>query len=233
MNSIVAEKKWIVDNLRNQLPETARMSPGQFYESLSQSYLRSETELSTQSVIGFLLQKNQVQTPIVTERLLNLNDVFVVTHFSVGIKQVASSTDGNHLNAVIHNYENPQVFSGANSVNVASIFNGSFNWTINRRQYIPEFPMRAFRRVPEAQSSLQALSAGTATTPADTFSPAGLDGYPNGLFGFYPCEPTALNGRQTQDIEIDLGASIAMDDDNLINYAVLELRGYLVTNVKD
>lgn len=229
MNNVVKEKNYITNNLK--LAGNERIN----YEDLSQSYLRAETALATQTEIKFQLQKNQVASPLPTEKLLELNDIFVVTHFTVGLKTIASDspTDNNQQTAIIHNYEDPQVFTGTNRPNVAAIYNGAFNWTINRRVFIPAFSMRGFRRVPDAQTNLQPLAGGTSTTPADTFSPGGLNGYPNGLYGFYPCEPTILDGRQTQDIVIDLGASIAMDDSNVISYAVFEARGYLVTNAKN
>jgi hypothetical protein len=233
MNNIVKEKHYIVNSLKGQLAQVGmnRVS----YENLSQSYLRSEKALATQAEIKFALQKNQQGTAIVTEKLLELNDIFVATHVGVRLKRIAADapTENQHQVAPLYTYENPQVFAGTNSPNVAAIYNGNFNWTINRKVFMPAFPMQAFRRVPGAQSSLQLLAAGTAATPAATFSPGGLDGYDNGLYGFYPLEPTVLDGRQTQDIVIELGASIAMDDSEITNYAVLEVRGYLVVNAKD
>jgi hypothetical protein len=58
MNSIVSEKRFISERL------------GVPYENLSQSYLRSETLLTTQAVIDFILQTNKKNTALVTERLL-------------------------------------------------------------------------------------------------------------------------------------------------------------------
>jgi hypothetical protein len=52
------------------------------------------------------------------------------------------------------------------------------------------------------------------------------------LYGFYQTEPVKITGRQTLDISIDLGASVIMDDSSATYYAVLELRGYLLVNVK-
>jgi hypothetical protein len=57
--------------------------------------------------------------------------------------------------------------------------------------------------------------------------------YDNGLYGFYPSEPTVINGRQTIDLSIDLGTSL-----NFANLqgasatVVFEARGYLVVNAK-
>ena len=76
MNSIVSEKRFISERI------------GVPYENLSQSYLRSETLLGSQSVIDFVLQTNKKQGSLVTERLLDLNDEFVITHFTVGLRRL-------------------------------------------------------------------------------------------------------------------------------------------------
>ena len=193
MNSIVSEKRFISQTL------------GVPYENLSQSYLRSETVLTTQAAIDFTLQTNKKQAALVTERLLNLNDEFVVTHFTVGLKRIASDTptDLQQLTAPILTYDNSTAFAGTNGANVSSIYNSDLSWTIDRREFIPQFPMRAFRRVPTAQ---EAANAG------------------------YTSEPTRINGRQTIDLSVNLGSSVTFDDSSNSYYAVFEARGYLVVN---
>ena len=215
MNSIVAEKSYISGQL------------GIPYQNLSQSYLRSETALTTNSTIRFELQANKKSSPLVTERLLNLNDQFVITHFTVGLKKIAddSPTDAQQLTATIYTWENISVFSGAGAVNVAAIYNGSLNFTINRRQFVPQFPMRAFRRVPQTQFGTNVGYTGSGNDTADSFD--------NGLLGFYPCEPTILDGRMTLDVVTELGSSITFSDASNTYYAVFEARGYLVVNAKN
>lgn len=215
MNSIVAEKSYISGQL------------GIPYQNLSQSYLRSETALTTNSTIRFELQANKKSSPLVTERLLNLNDQFVITHFTVGLKKIASDTptDAQQLTARIYTWENSSIFSGTNAVNVAAIYNGNLNFTINRRQFVPQFPMRAFRRVPQTQTG---TDVGYTSSGNDT-----VDSFDNGLLGFYPCEPTILDGRMTLDVVTELGSSIAFDDASNSYYAVFEARGYLVVNAKN
>ena len=80
MNSVVSEKKFIQERL------------GIPYENLSQSYLRAETQLSNLSSYSFKLQAGQVSAPLVTEKLLNLNDQFVLTHFRVSLRYIDPST---------------------------------------------------------------------------------------------------------------------------------------------
>jgi len=227
MNNIVAEKKFISERIKDSagLPIP--------YENLSQSYLRAETYLSSFSVVQFSVQKGQVAIPLVTENLLNLNDQFVITHLAIGLRTVPadSPTDLQQLVSQVQTWEDPGVFIGTNSVNVGTVYNGMLNITIDRKEYLPAFPTRAFRRVgaTQAKSFLTATGGATATFAAN----GGANEYPNGLYGFYPMEPTLIDGRQTININIDLKTAVSFDDASLRNYAVLEARGYLVVNSKD
>ena len=165
MNSIVSEKKFI------------QSRTGIAYENLSASYLRAETALTTTSSIPFFLQAGNVTTPTATERLLNLNDQFVITHLFVGLKQVGSNspTALEHVLAPVYTWYNPLVFSGTNAGNVDAIYNGSLSFTINRKEFIPEFPVRSFLRIPASQSNTLDVSSGTATTPTSTYYAAGQE----------------------------------------------------------
>lgn len=227
MNSVVSEKKFIAERL------------GIPYENLSQSYLRAETQLSNLSVYAFNLQKGQVANPLVTEQLLELNDQFVISHLRVSLRYIDPATTGvptatEQLVAQQYLFADPSVFT-SNSANAKAIYNGNLSFTIDRREFLPAFPMNAFYRVPTAQST-NLTTAGTTGTPAATFTgnTGGVNGYDNGLFGFYVSEPTLIDGRQTIDIKLNLGASVAIGTigtDPMV-YATLEVRGYLVVNSK-
>lgn len=211
MNSIVSEKRFIQERI------------GIPYENLSQSYLRAETQLTNLSQYSFLLQKGQVQTPIVTEQLLELNDQFVITHFTLGLKYIASDTPSalQQLNAEVYTFADPAVFTG-NAANAAGIFNSNLSFTINRRDFLPAFPTSAFKRVPTTQTN----------SPSEGGSAVMVNGYDNGLYGYYPSEPTLIDGRQTLDIQVDLGNASAIDDTGYTAYVVFQVRGYLVVNAK-
>jgi hypothetical protein len=211
--SIVNEKKFIQERL------------GIAYENLSQSYLRAETALSNLSSYAFQLQANRVASPIVTENLLNLNDQFVITHFTIGLKYIASDTPSalQHLNAQVYTYADTNVFAG-NAANAAGIFNSDLNFTIDRREFLPAFPTRAFLRVPGTQTAANAWFSASAQKLTNEYS--------NGLYGFYPSDPTLIDGRQTLDIQVSLGNASTIDDTGYTAYAVFEVRGYLVTNAK-
>ena len=227
MNSVVSEKKFIQERL------------GIPYENLSQSYLRAETQLSNLSTYNFYLQRGQVASPLVTEQLLELNDQFVITHFRVSLRYidpvtVAAPTATEQLIEQQYLYADPTVFTSTQA-NAKSIYNGNLSFIIDRKQFLPAFPMNAFYRVPTAQPT-NLTTGGTVASPVATFTgnTGGVNGYDNGLFGFYVSEPTLIDGRQTLDISLDLGASvsIATIGTDPIVYATLETRGYLVVNSK-
>jgi hypothetical protein len=214
MNSIVKEKRYISERL------------GIPYENLSQSYLRAETELATTSKIDFTLQRNKATSQIVTERLLDLNDEFVITHFFVGLKGVAGSNSASHLVSTVQTYETPNTFK---NTNVGVIYNSNLNFTIDRTEFIPEFPVKAFRRVP-IQQEVEYFEVGTGKQKQ-----YGHNGFTNGLYGFANSEPTLINGRQTLDLSIDIGSAVELNNPSASNrnvYAVFEARGYLVVNAK-
>lgn len=207
MNSIVSEKRYISEKL------------GVPYESLSQSYLRSKTTLTNQSKIDFILQANK-KNGGVDEKLINLNDEFVITHYSVYLSVSEDSTDANLVQAEDYTYvpNNAASRFNGNSTNAVAIYNSDLKFTVDRTEFVPQFPMRAFFRVPDVQASV---------TPSDADI---LSGYKNGLYGFFPSEPTLLNGRQTIDLSIDMGATVDMTPTSGVVKATFEARGYLITN---
>jgi len=207
MNSIINEKKFIAE--RTGIP----------YSNLSQSYLRAETLLGSNSQYAFQLQKgNTSAAPIVTERLLELNDEFVITHLFIGLKKPAGTSVAQQLEAQIFTYPDQTATTGGFAAVDESLYNGNFSLTINRKEFLPQFPIRFFRRVPDQQSGLNATGGAT-----------NKNGYPNGLYGFAPFEPVKIDGRQTIDAIVDLNGAVTFTTGV---YAVLECRGYLVVNAK-
>jgi len=209
MNSIINEKKFIAE--RTGIP----------YANLSQSYLRAETALGSLSQYSFQLQRNNVSAPIVTERLLELNDEFVITHLFIGLKKPVGTSVAQQMEAQIYTY--PDIITVANggggfAALDESLYNGSFSLTINRKEFLPQFPVRFFRRVPDQQAGIDAASGSVRK-----------NGYPNGLYGFAQFEPVKIDGRQTIDAIIDLNGAVTFTSGI---YAVLECRGYLVVNAK-
>lgn len=206
MNSIISEKKFIAE--RTGIP----------YANLSQSYLRSEVALGSLSQYSFQLQKSNVASPIVTERLLELNDEFVITHLFIGLKKPASTSAADQLKAQIFTFPDETATTGGFAAVDESLYNGSFSLTINRKEFLPQFPIRFFRRVPDQQSGLNATGGAT-----------NKNAFTNGLYGFAPFEPVKIDGRQTIDAVANIGSGVTFTSGA---YAVLECRGYLVVNAK-
>ena len=222
MNSVVSEKKFIQERL------------GIPYENLSQSYLRAETLLSNLSTYSFYLQRGQVATPLVTENLLELNDQFVITQFRISLRYIAAATPTavQQLAAQQYMYADPQNFT-VNAANAAAIYGGNLSFTIDRKQFLPSFPINAFYRVPGTQTKAFLTTGGTVALPVATYNGSvGVNSYENGLFGFYVSEPTLIDGRQTIDINLNLGAAVTITDAAVSVYATFETRGYLVVNSK-
>lgn len=242
MNSIVAEKRYIANKL------------GVPYESLSQSYLRTQTKVSdagvatVNNVIDFTLQTNKVLAPAPTDRLLDLNDEFVITHFTMGLKgvEVYPAEDAFSL---VHTSDQPVLFTGAYTEylhkSVGAIYNGDLNFTIDRTEFIPQFPVRAFYRVGdgismpsgEYASNIPALDPSGAGNAIEIGAGGSVDNRlpttTTSLYGFYPCEPTKIDGRQTLDLSVNLGTNVSMSDEDSSLFVVFEARGYLITNAND
>lgn len=213
MNNIVNEKKFIEAKL------------GLPYASLSQSYLRAETSLTTTSTIPFNLQSANVAAPIVTEKLLNLNDVFVITHVAIGARFINGTTLTNQkqLNAEVFSYYDSNTFTELTvGANIASIWNSNLSWVINRREYVPALACRSFLSVPTTQTAANSFYA---TGPKTT------NGWASPFTSFLPFEPTVISGRDTLNISVNLGSSVVFTSANTV-YATMEVRGYLVTNAK-
>jgi hypothetical protein len=221
MNSVVAEKKFIQERL------------GVNYENLSQSYLRAETVLTGLSTYQFFLQRGQVASPLVTENLLELNDQFVITHFRVSLRRIGTATPTNtqQLAAAPFTYCDPVLFT-SNNASAGAIFGGNLSFTIDRKQFLPAFPMNYFYRVPVTQTQANLQSAYTSTAVSTYIANTGVNSYENGLFGFAPSEPTLIDGRQTLDISLNLNAAVTINDAASTVYATLETRGYLIVNSK-
>ena len=213
MNNIVNEKKFIEAKL------------GLPYSSLSQSYLRAETSLTTTSTIPFNLQSANVAAPVVTEKLLNLNDVFVITHVAIGARFISGTTLTNQkqLNAEVFSYYDSNTFTEATvGANIASLWNSNLSWVINRREFVPAMSCRSFLSVPTTQT---AANSGYATGPKTS------NGWASPFTSFLPFEPTVISGRDTLNISVNLGSSVVFTSANTV-YATMEVRGYLVTNAK-
>jgi hypothetical protein len=83
--------------------------------------------------------------------------------------------------------------------NGEAIYNSSLSMIIDRKEFLPNYDVRFFRRVPDQQQGINATGGAT-----------NQNAVTNGLFGFAPFEPVKIDGRQTINTTVDLGASVTI-----------------------
>ena len=193
--------------------------------TLSESYLRLETLLSTQNTITFNVKEN-TGTTLATEKRLSLNDAFIITHMALFVKKIedASPTAVQQANADLYPYANPAIFNGAaGDVNIPAVYNSTLSLSVNNVTYIPAMNTYSFRRVPNAQKGAP-TAVGPLVTPTDE--------RPNSLFGYVETDLIVLTGSQNIEVSISLptGWSGSFTETNESNYAVLMVSGYLAQN---
>jgi hypothetical protein len=198
------------------------------FQNLSASYLRMESLLSAQQQIQFNVQEN-IGTPVASEQRLKQSDQFVITHIGFAHKKIASATPTAAQQAVAKLYlwpnSNTGLFDGSNDANLWAIYNGWFEIALNRKTYVPAVDMRSFLRVPNQQEGQPlAAIAGPITYPVKG------EEFPNGLFGYFKTDYIRLNGYDQLQPQINLPASVTMNESGESNYAVLLFKGYLAQN---
>lgn len=199
------------------------------FESISNSDLRLEQVLTTQSQILFNVLVN-TGTTLASEIRLNLNDGFVITHIGLKVAKVAaaSPTANQVVNKRLYSYANPFIFDGAaGDANIPALYNSQFSFTVNETAYIPSLHTLNFMRIGDAQEGSQ---TGVMTGPA--YSRQAMDSLPNGLYGLWETDEILITGTQKIKPVINLpaGFTSTFTEANEVNYAVLLLKGYLLQN---
>ncbi|MBA7514353.1 hypothetical protein ES705_06381 [subsurface metagenome] len=191
---------------------------GQFGKGApSPSYLRVEQALSnTKTRYKFDIKKTGAE--LATERKLDRNDVFIVTHLGVYLIAQVSTTIGLE---VLQAYANPEIFVGATGFtpeHLNTIYSGHLEVKIGQKVNIEALDMNKFRYVPTSQQQTD--------IPYSEFD---LDSQ-----SYWPGSLLFLHGTQNIEVFIDMPsitalawAAVAADTSNKI---VLYPMGYLVKN---
>jgi len=187
---------------------------------LSQSYLRSEVQMSTTTTtyhIPILVNDNQngATSSYNTSSLLALQDAFVVSAIYIGWGNPASATDTEWI---------PQTFndgqiasSAAIAKSLYTLYNGNMQIVVNNRQILTGWDIQRHFFVPQTQ---QIAATGQTTNMSQ------VDFSDN---GFYPVEPNlVLVGSKNNQVSINLPSAIA----NIPTYGriVCVFRGILAQN---
>jgi hypothetical protein len=223
--------------MRNKITEFKHYLANQFggnYGAYSESFLRFETSLGTSGVLNFAVNANEVVQPnsavIPTEARLAQGDIFVVTHIKFDISEIASDTPsaaqlGNRRR---YFWPNTGIFAGTNQANLWTIYNGYLSVQVDNVKWLPQIPMDQFLRIAETQ---QTVNQAAATATSENLG----DSQTNGMWGYCPCDPFALDGNKKNVWQVTLPNSVAIDDSSLTTYASFTVKGYLgngIANLK-
>lgn len=189
----------------------------------TQSYLRLEKLINTQSSVNFDVLSNQgAQT--ITEKRLSITDSFVITGLSFMFYTWNTTVANSQEKATLHTFPDANVFAGVGeAAAIQGFYNGYASVRVNSTVYLDSLDLYRFYRVGVAQQGIE-----TTTTPS-TYLRSQWDG---GDYGFYSLTPTIeLSGATKNEISITLPSNItATPAANFNTYIVCYLRGFLRQN---
>jgi hypothetical protein len=188
----------------------------------TQSYLRLEKQISTQSSIQFdVLNNVGVMTP--TEKRLSITDSFVITGLSIFAYTYATNVANSQEKSVLQTWPNPAVFAGVGeAASLQGVYNGYLSVRVNSTVYLDSLDLFRFYRVGTAQKGLTVFTA--SSYAASEFA--------GGDYGFYSLTPgIELSGATKNEIGITLPSNLAVTPAaNHATYVVCYLRGFLRQN---
>jgi len=184
------------------------------------SYLRVEQALNnTKNRYSFDIKKTGSE--VATERKLDRNDIFVVTHIGVYLIAQVSTSIGLE---VLQTYPNPDIFVSATGFtpnHLNTIYSGHMEIKIGSKVNFEALDMNKFRFVPTSQQE--------ATNNYINYSEFDLD-----AFSYWPGSLLYLHGTQNIEVHIDIpsitGLAWAAVAANTSNKIVFYPMGYLVKN---
>ena len=180
---------------------------------LSQSFLRTEVSLNTNSTLyQFPVLVNDNFVPVTnTSKLINLQDAFYVSELALLFAAPSSATD---TTFPLVTYPNVTQFPGANEADsLYSFYNGIMTLTVNNRQIVPAWDLYRHYWVGQTQEAAPILDQNDGSSSA-----------------FVPVEPgLVLVGSKQNQLQVQLPAALAAVTAN--SRAVLIFRGHLAQNV--
>lgn len=194
----------------------------------TQSYLRLEASIQgTQGSVAFTVASNAGVAPNVTERRLDLSDMFTVTHWGLFLMKAGTTTTATQAQisqAQLYTTPNPLVFTGAGEAAALECItsNSNLTVTIDRNQIVPAFDTLRFRRAGLAQKLVGTTTGGT---------PAQFDSWDGPNYGFAEVDPQfTISGSGNNNITLNLATSTATSGTSSQNFVVLIMRGVLWQN---
>lgn len=182
----------------------------------TQSYLRSEALLTTTAATYSLpiLVNQSTSTTNVRQKLLNLQDLFVVSEISLFLVSGAATTGA----AQFYEYPDPTVFSSG-AAQLMNVYNGNISIIANNQQILPAWDCLKHYFVPQTQK-------GVGVTAQTVFPINQVDGSEDTV---YPVEPNiVINGAANYQIQLNLPSAPTSLDAN--TYVAAIFRGILLQN---
>lgn len=190
---------------------------------ITQSYLRLEKEVTTQSSVNFDVLNNQgAQT--INEKRLAITDSFVISGLSILFYTHDTTSGGSQERATLHSFPDANVFTGVGEAeSLQAFYNGFLSIRVNSTVYLDSLDIYRFYRVGVAQQGVE-----TTTTPS-TYLRSQWDG---GDYSFYSLTPTIeLSGATKNELSISLPSNVTVAPAaNFKTFVVCYLRGFLRQN---
>lgn len=192
----------------------------------TQSYLRLEAALSTQTNINFSVLQNQ-GVANVTERRLAITDVFTITGISVMIFKAGAATTATQAEisqSILRTFPNPQVFTGSGeALALMALYNSFLSIKIDQRVFLASMDLYRFYRAGTSQQAVGSTAANNLPVQRDEWTETN---YP-----FAKVAPTiSISGAGNNEISIQLPTSTNLSGTSSQNFAVCYLRGILSQN---
>jgi len=182
----------------------------------TQSYLRSEVLLTTSAAtynLPILVNQNSSNTNV-RLKLLNLQDLFVVSEISIFLVSGAASSGS----AQFYEYPDPTVFT-TGAAQLMNVYNGNISIIANNQQILPAWDVLKHYFVPQTQK-------GVGITAQTVFPINQVDA---SFDTTYPVEPNiVINGAANYQINLNLPAAPTTLDSN--TYVAAIFRGVLLQN---
>jgi len=182
----------------------------------TQSYLRSEVLLTTSAAtysLPILVNQNSSNTNV-RLKLLNLQDLFVVSEISLFLVSGAASSGS----AQFYEYPDPTVFT-TGAAQLMNVYNGNISIIANNQQILPAWDCLKHYFVPQTQK-------GVGITAQTVFPINQVDA---SFDTTYPVEPNiVINGAANYQINLNLPAAPTTLDSN--TYVAAIFRGVLLQN---
>ena len=189
----------------------------------TQSYLRLEKEITTQSSVSFDVLNNQgAQT--INEKRLAITDSFVIGALSFMFYTYNTTVSNSQEKSTLHTFPDANVFAGVGeAASIQGFYNGYASIRVNSTVYLDSLDLYRFYRVGVAQQGVE-----TTTTPS-TYLRSQWDG---GDYGFYSLTPSIeLSGATKNEIIISLPSNLTVTPAaNHKTFVVCYLRGFLRQN---